>query len=1172
MRCVLCGNPLSVLQKFTDEDFCCAEHRSAFLEEQQRLILERLKSSAARLAEQVRRAAQPPKPLVQEPDPAVAPFLLKHPDAHNRQWVLRCLGPADILDLPLVVPFLRLDVASGYRAELLPDLPWPRYNPGLWYCDRLEAEYTAEHFEDTIRVLASWRPLSVCWETAGAWPWRRPELRPPQKREWQGSARWDWPAGSGAVDVSAVRFEPERPAPAGLGDASRIRLPAPRLLVLRPRAIPIPADWIAAPPGAPVRPALRGRDAHQLRFFDRIYRMRPRGAVADPRVPSMAAAAAEQAIRPLLDPVFGALAHREPAGPALGGFHAGGWEPSRAGRPDDFHSIPAAAFPFTAVRAVPSLSAAQVELHPGPVDRMFRMRPRAGVADPRIGGLSGGQLEAEVFPGTPVTPSAELSGCAPVAISRFFRPRPRGPVDAERSHYRAAIPASALPSRIDVIRPEPPAAHCELAPRPTRRMFKPSPRPVSGTALAGIESGDLEWLPGQVRPASPCLSLPDCAPGELKRFFRPRPRGPVAATLPGYETIPAQFLIQSGRWEMPEPATPAGLDEDCRPRAAFRFFRPRPAGPADAPCATRQRIEPSIADFPVAVAAPDHPVRVPEPEPCRAGRFFRMRPRAGVTGPGNATAGVPVAAAEFSARPSASPACGLSDCMPLLADRLFRPRPRGPVASPAAASLERIGAEATMFPPRATKPRLTPDAPVFAVAFSQRMFRYRPRAGVDSLTGLERIACWPSIPTPRPVARTQKLGACEPVRVFRLFRPRPRAGVESGAALSRIEPAITDLRGHIAFATFGPGALGLLSPDFLNRLFRMRPKQPLEDPDTLVQTIRCKQVPPAEPEPVLATMPQEAVAQAEPSLLKRLYRMRPRAGRDVEQKARPIPAVPLAPPKAASAAGTPDSPREVLRSVSRQWKLLPLDLKAMAMLLPILFILAFQPHSRKDLNAVQAAGISSPSTTGVRQTTASGLAAAASVLKSRAATDLREDFQSGLHAWRGAAGWSDTWSYHPSGAVQPGQLALYTPSLGLSDYKMEFTAQILNRGLSWVVRAIDEQNYVAIRLVMAGTGPLPSLFVERWTVRLGQASRRIRIPLVIAAARDTIFRIGLEVRDQFFTLMIQGKVVDFWSDAEWKSGGVGFFSAAGERALVQALRLTHQYDLIGRACALFLGD
>ena len=71
----------------------------------------------------------------------------------------------------------------------------------------------------------------------------------------------------------------------------------------------------------------------------------------------------------------------------------------------------------------------------------------------------------------------------------------------------------------------------------------------------------------------------------------------------------------------------------------------------------------------------------------------------------------------------------------------------------------------------------------------------------------------------------------------------------------------------------------------------------------------------------------------------------------------------------------------------------------------------------------------------------------------------------------------------------------------------------------------------------------------------------------MTVSADTVYRIVLDVNDQSFTLMVQGKVVDFWSEEQLKSGGAGFFSAKGEKALIQNIRMSHQDDTIGKLFA-----
>ncbi|MCX6621474.1 MAG: hypothetical protein NTY38_10405, partial [Acidobacteria bacterium] len=73
----------------------------------------------------------------------------------------------------------------------------------------------------------------------------------------------------------------------------------------------------------------------------------------------------------------------------------------------------------------------------------------------------------------------------------------------------------------------------------------------------------------------------------------------------------------------------------------------------------------------------------------------------------------------------------------------------------------------------------------------------------------------------------------------------------------------------------------------------------------------------------------------------------------------------------------------------------------------------------------------------------------------RAAVNLQDDFRSGLSDWRGRANWAREWKYDKAGFVRTGSLALYTPSMTLNNYTLEFLGQIERKGLGWVVRAED---------------------------------------------------------------------------------------------------------------------
>jgi hypothetical protein len=188
-------------------------------------------------------------------------------------------------------------------------------------------------------------------------------------------------------------------------------------------------------------------------------------------------------------------------------------------------------------------------------------------------------------------------------------------------------------------------------------------------------------------------------------------------------------------------------------------------------------------------------------------------------------------------------------------------------------------------------------------------------------------------------------------------------------------------------------------------------------------------------------------------------------------------------------------------------------------------------------------------------------------LRNRAAIDVSDDFANGLSEWEGQTGWQKSWAKDGMGGMKPGTLAVFKPTLGLSDYQLEFMGEIEQKALGCVFRAKDFQNYYAIKIVTVKSGPTPSMAIVRYTVIDGKQTAKTQTPLPFPVGRDTVYRVNLDVRGQFFTLMVQGHVVDFWSDERFKTGGVGFFSAKGEQARIQHVRVAHQDDVIGKLLA-----
>ena len=245
------------------------------------------------------------------------------------------------------------------------------------------------------------------------------------------------------------------------------------------------------------------------------------------------------------------------------------------------------------------------------------------------------------------------------------------------------------------------------------------------------------------------------------------------------------------------------------------------------------------------------------------------------------------------------------------------------------------------------------------------------------------------------------------------------------------------------------------------------------------------------------------------------------------------------------------------------WRNAPGDLKLLTTLLPVLLVLALI----RTIPKVSAhPSPSAKSTPGLVQMVNDKWKVLRSNIMKRAGVEYVDDFRSGLDDWQGR-NVTAHWSYDAAGFVRPGALALYQPTLDLTDYRFEFLGEIDQKGLGFVYRAADLDNYYVVKLVVAKPGPLPVIQMVRYTVIRGKEGPKQHKPLPFATRTDMLYRIRLEAHGQDFVLFAQDQVVDAWSDAVLKKGGVGFFCGKGEQARIRWVEVTHQYDKLGRLCA-----
>jgi hypothetical protein len=263
-----------------------------------------------------------------------------------------------------------------------------------------------------------------------------------------------------------------------------------------------------------------------------------------------------------------------------------------------------------------------------------------------------------------------------------------------------------------------------------------------------------------------------------------------------------------------------------------------------------------------------------------------------------------------------------------------------------------------------------------------------------------------------------------------------------------------------------------------------------------------------------------------------------------------------------------DAPRAgvVIGHVKNFWMQAPRDLKLLLFAIPILLGLALQPSLRKIPYTAPKPAAAVAAEHNFQSKLHEQFQNVRQTMVERAAVALDEDFRSGLDDWTSRGGTTE-WAFDATGFVRPGPLALYRPSLELSDYQVQFLGMIDKKALSWVVRAADFDDYYVVKLVILKPGPVPTVGVTRYAVIHGVAQDRGDTTAFINAREDMLYRVNMDIHGDVFALTVQGQMVDSWTEPRLRKGGVGFFTARGEASRLRWVQVTHQYDMLGRLCA-----
>lgn len=157
----------------------------------------------------------------------------------------------------------------------------------------------------------------------------------------------------------------------------------------------------------------------------------------------------------------------------------------------------------------------------------------------------------------------------------------------------------------------------------------------------------------------------------------------------------------------------------------------------------------------------------------------------------------------------------------------------------------------------------------------------------------------------------------------------------------------------------------------------------------------------------------------------------------------------------------------------------------------------------------------------------------------------------------GEGGWVEGWGGDPIGLRADRQITIYRPSLKLSDYRFEFQGQIDTKSIGWIFRAADPQNYYAMKLQLVSPELPLTVVLYKYMVLKGRQVQVGRVPIDVPVKGDTVFSIRVDVRGPKFNTFVQGQPVDFWTDDQLRSGGVGFLNERSERGKIKSVSLSY---------------
>jgi hypothetical protein len=136
--------------------------------------------------------------------------------------------------------------------------------------------------------------------------------------------------------------------------------------------------------------------------------------------------------------------------------------------------------------------------------------------------------------------------------------------------------------------------------------------------------------------------------------------------------------------------------------------------------------------------------------------------------------------------------------------------------------------------------------------------------------------------------------------------------------------------------------------------------------------------------------------------------------------------------------------------------------------------------------------------------------------------------------------------------VRTGSLALYLPTLEMSDYDLEFLARIDTRSVNWVVRAVGRDSYLRCTVSAVEGGKLE---FSRAVTQNGVSEAAVAASQRVAGKPRTAMTVRMSVAGPVFSVSIDGKTIESWVDDRLATGGVGFMGMPDDRARLYWVRV-----------------